>query len=63
VPDYRLDDWGSIRGMGKVFFSMLSIHTSCGVHPASYPVGTVHKGRWGHDADCYPLFAAEVKNE
>jgi hypothetical protein len=40
VSDYRLDDQGSISGIGKgFFFFSLCVQTSCEAHPASYPVG------------------------
>jgi hypothetical protein len=40
VPDYRVDDWGSIPGRGKGFSSGPYVQTSSEAHPASYPMGT-----------------------
>jgi hypothetical protein len=38
--DYGLDDWGSIPGGGRNYFSLLyCIHTGSKAHPASYPMG------------------------
>jgi hypothetical protein len=39
VPDYRLDDWGSIPAEIKDFSSNLCVQTSSEAHPASYRIG------------------------
>lgn len=38
--DYGLDAWDLIPNRVKDLSSILSVYTDCGVHPASYPVGT-----------------------
>jgi hypothetical protein len=63
VSDYRQDERGSIPGRGKIFFSILSVQTSSGSHPASYPMGIVGKSRSGPDANYSPPSSAKVKNE
>jgi hypothetical protein len=62
VPEYWLDDRGSIPTGAKDFSS------SPGAHPASYSMGIGGpfpggKARPGRDADHSPPSSAEVKNE
>jgi hypothetical protein len=59
VPDYGLDDWGSIPDRDRGFFSNPCIQTGSGAHPASYPMGTGGpfpggKAQPGRDADHSP---------
>jgi hypothetical protein len=68
VSDYDLDDRGSIPDRGRGFFSIPSIQTGSGAHPASYLMGTGGsfpggKARPGRDADHSPPSNAEVKYE
>jgi hypothetical protein len=39
VSVYRLDDWVSISGRGKGFFSSLCVQTGAEAHQVSYALG------------------------
>jgi hypothetical protein len=61
VSDYRLEDWGSIPGTGKGFFSTLCPPSLLyNGHRGSFVEG---KARPGHNADPSPPSSAEAKNE
>jgi hypothetical protein len=47
MPDYRLDDRGSIPDREKGFPSSLCVQTWSEAHPASYTVGTGGPFPWG----------------
>jgi hypothetical protein len=68
VSDYGLDNQGLIPDGAEDFSPSPCIQTSCGAHPASYPMGTGGpfpggKARPERDADHSPPFSAKVKNE
>jgi hypothetical protein len=71
VSDNGLDDLATeVRSPtgAEDFSSCPCVQTGSGVHPASYPMGTVGpfpgcKARPGRDADHSPPSSAEIKNE
>jgi hypothetical protein len=71
VAYYRLDDRVNVirsPAEAKDFSSSLCVQTSCGAHPASYPMGSGGsfpgvKARPGRDSDHSPPSSAEVENE
>jgi hypothetical protein len=65
---YRLDDWDSIPGRGRLFL-YYNIQTGPGAHPVSYPVSILGGGglslwvrQLGHEADHSPPSTVKVKN-
>jgi hypothetical protein len=36
----ELGDQSRIQAGRRVFFFFYNVHTGCGIHPASYPIGT-----------------------
>jgi hypothetical protein len=64
MSDYRLDEWGSIPGRSKGFFSLASVsRPAVETHPASYAVGIGGKEQPEREADHSFASSAEIKND
>jgi hypothetical protein len=63
VPDYGLDDRGSIPDKGRGFFFWPLRPDRLWGPTTSYPMGTGGKARPGREADHSPPSSAEVKYE